>query len=301
MQPSDRQLAILFADVSGSTSLYEKLGDREALAAIDSVVVLLKFCVVAQAGHVVKTIGDEVMAAFPDADGAARASIDMQFAMAALAPIADTRLAIRIGLHFGQVLEENADYFGDCVNTAARMAGLAMGGQIMTTATTVSLLSPILRDSTRTVAALAVKGKQTEVEVCELLWRSAENLTMIAVGRKAPRFEAVLRIAHGVEEIVLDASRSSLEIGRDLGHGIALQDPMASRLHGRIERRGDKFQYVDLSSNGTYVTLETDPEIALRRDQITLRGRGTLSFGHSATEPGAELVRFASEYREKES
>jgi adenylate cyclase len=300
MQPAERQLAILFADLSGSTSLYEKLGDREALAAVDSVVALLKGCVAAQGGHVVKTIGDEVMSAFADADGAARAAIEMQLATAALAPFADTRLAIRIGFHCGLVLEENADYFGDAVNTAARMASLAMGGQIMTTAAAVAALSPAFRQSTRAVAALTVKGKQAEVEVCELLWQSSENVTMIADKRQAPRLEAVLRVAHGGTEIVLDASRPSLQIGRDVVHGIALQDRMASRLHGRIERRSDKFHYFDLSSNGTYVTLEADPETAVRRDQITLRGRGMLAFGHSAAEPGAEIVRFACEYRAKE-
>lgn len=297
MQPAQLQRAILFADVSGSTTLYERLGDREALAAVGSVVAVLKGCVAAQQGHVVKTIGDEVMSAFADASGAACAAIEMQRAIAALAPCDDTRLAIRIGFHFGPVLADNADYFGDGVNTAARMAALAMGGQIMTTAATVASLSPALRQSTRALAALAVKGKQADVEVCELLWRSGESLTMVSVSRQDPRLEAVLRVAHGGCEIVLDASRSCLQIGRETAHGIALQDRMASRLHGRIERRGSKFQYVDHSTNGTYVTLEADPEITLRRDQVTLRGWGTLAFGHSAAEPGAELVRFACEYR----
>jgi class 3 adenylate cyclase len=297
MQPTDRQLAILFADLSGSTSLYEKLGDREALAAVDSVVDLLRQCIAAQRGHVVKTIGDEVMAAFPDADSAMQAATDMQLRIAGLAPFGETRLAIRIGFHFGQVLEENADYFGDGVNTAARMAGLAKSGQIMTTTATVQALSPALRHATRAVAALAVKGKQLEVEVSEVLWQGGENVTMMAVNRQAPRVEAVLRITHGGSEFVLDSSRPSVQVGRDPSQGIPLQDRMASRLHGRIERRADKFYYVDLSTNGTFVTLEGDDETVVRRDQLTLRGRGTLSFGHSASEPDAELVRFSCEYR----
>jgi len=90
-----------------------------------------------------------------------------------------------------------------------------------------------------------------------------------------------------------------VQIGRDVVHQIPITDKMASRLHGRIERRGDKFYYVDLSTNGTYLTIEGDVETVLRRDQAMLRGRGTLSFGHSATDAGAELVTFVCEYRPK--
>jgi pSer/pThr/pTyr-binding forkhead associated (FHA) protein len=74
---------------------------------------------------------------------------------------------------------------------------------------------------------------------------------------------------------------------------------MASRLHGRIERRADRFYYADLSTNGTYVTHEDGVETVLRRDQVLLRGRGALSFGHSASAPGAEVVTFVCEVRPK--
>jgi class 3 adenylate cyclase len=299
MSSISRNLAILFADVSGSTTLYEKLGDRAALKAVETVVDLLKRTVIAYRGHVVKTIGDEVMAAFPDADTALQAASDMQTRVTALDPFGETRLAIRIGFHLGAVLEENGDYFGDAVNTAARMAGVAKGGQIITTGATVHALSPLLRESTREVAALSVKGKQFEVEVCEVLWQTGDDVTMLASKGAQASTEAVLRLTHGISEILMDASLPAVQIGRDAHHQIPIADKMASRLHGRIERRGDKFYYADLSTNGTYVMLDGDVETVLRRDQVMLRGRGTLSFGHSATEPGAELVTFVCEYRPK--
>ena len=299
MSSISRNLAILFADVSGSTTLYEKLGDRAALMAVESVVDLLKSTVDACRGRVVKTIGDEVMAAFPDADSAFRAASDMQTRVTALPALGETRLAIRIGFHAGAMLEENGDYFGDAVNTAARMAGFAKGGQIITTGATVQALSPLLRESTREVAALSVKGKQAEVEVCEVLWQSGDEVTLLASKRAQASTEAVLRLAHGIRELLMDANLATVQIGRDATHPIPIADKMASRLHGRIERRGDKFYYVDLSTNGTYLTIEGDVETVLRRDQAMLRGRGTLSFGHSATDPGAELVTFVCEYRPK--
>ena len=299
MTASARPVVILFADVSGSTTLYERLGDREALTAVESVIDLLRRSVAAYRGRLVKTIGDEVMAAFPDADSAIQAASDMQTAVAALPAFGDVRLAIRVGFHFGPALEANGDFFGDAVNTAARMAGLAKAGQIITTAATVEALSPLLRASTRDVAALAVKGKQAEVEVCEVLWQADAEVTMLAAKHVAASTEPVLRLSHGPRTLVMDSGLTTVEVGRDTHHQIPVADKMASRLHGRVERRGDKFYYVDLSTNGTYITLEGDVETVLRRDQVMLRGRGTLSFGHSAADPDAEVVTFLCETRPK--
>ncbi len=299
MTSSPRNLAVLFADVSGSTALYEKLGDRAALAAVESAIDVMRRSVEVYRGSVVKTIGDEVMAAFPDGDAALQAASDMQHRITALPPIGDVQLAIRIGFHVGEVIEENGDYFGDAVNTAARMAGFAKAGQIITTGDAVAGLSAMLREGTRKIAALSVKGKQSEVEVCEVLWQGGDDLTMLASNRSLAQVESVLRLTHGTRTLVMDDKLLTVQIGRDAIHHISINDKMASRLHGRVERRADRFYYVDLSTNGTYVTLENDVETVVRRDQVLLRGRGTLSFGHSASSPDAELVTFASEVRPK--
>jgi adenylate cyclase len=296
MAPESRQRSILFADLSGSVTLYERLGDRAGLEVIHSVIELLKACVAAQQGQVVKTIGDEVMAAFATCEAAARAAIEMQARMAALAPFGGTRLFVRIGFHEGQVLEDKADFFGDAVNTAARVAGVARGGQIMTTAATTDDLPPALRDLTRRVAPISLKGKQSDVEVCELLWQGGEDVTMMPSDRGQPLVHAVLKLFHGPRELTVDSSRGSVQIGRDTSLEIVLVDAFASRLHGRVEHRAGKFQYVDLSSNGTFVTIDADPEVVLRRESITLRGNGWIGFGHSTLDAGAEIVRFACSF-----
>ena len=105
---STRKLAVLFADVSGSTTLYEKLGDRAALAAVESVLEILKRAVASNRGRVVKTIGDEVMAVFDTADAAFQAAVDMQTHTDELPAINEVKLGIRIGFHAGPVLEERA-------------------------------------------------------------------------------------------------------------------------------------------------------------------------------------------------
>ena len=168
----------MFADIAGSTRLYDTLGDVQAKRMIDECLDVMRTASTRYGGRVVKTIGDEVMCVLPDADSTCLAATDMQLKITALPAASGVQRAIRVGFHVGAVIEENNDVFGDTVNLAARMAGLAKGNQIMTTRAAVDLLSPMLRSSTRPIASLSVKGKGDDVEVCEVLWQPSEELTM---------------------------------------------------------------------------------------------------------------------------
>src|ERR671911_119614 len=120
------EAAVLFADVSGSTKLYEAAGNAVAHAAVESCVNLMKQKTQASKGRVIKTIGDEVMSAFTCADDAADAAIEMQLAIAELPPVGNTTLGIRIGFNYGPVVEREGDVFGDAVNLAARLAAVGV-------------------------------------------------------------------------------------------------------------------------------------------------------------------------------
>src|SRR6185436_17114567 len=139
------EAAVLFADVSGSTKLYETAGDQVAHAAIEKCVNLMRDKTVQAKGRVIKTIGDEVMSAFSSADEAADAAIEMQSGIAELPPVGTTTLGIRIGFNFGPVVQRDGDVFGDAVNLAARLAAVATKGQIITARDTVMLMSPMLK------------------------------------------------------------------------------------------------------------------------------------------------------------
>ena len=69
-------------------------------------------------------------------------------------------------------------------------------------------------------------------------------------------------------------------------------DRKASRLHARIERRRDKYVLIDHSTNGTFCVVQGEREVELRREELLLRGRGRIVFGHSADEPGSDVVEF---------
>lgn len=293
----EKEMAVLFADVSGSTRLYELLGDTKAFVAINGCLDLLKRVTAQHGGQVVKTIGDEIMAVLPSADAAVQAACEMQTEVTAQPPVENIPIAIRIGLHFGPVLETDDDVFGDTVNIAARMAKIAHGCQIITSDSTISRLHPLMRASARLLDALTVKGKIEDIHVYEVVWQESEELTMM-VGRTNPPIllESAVRLVHQGQEFLVNAERSSLIIGRDEQADIVVQDRRASRIHARIERRRDKFVFIDQSSNGSYVTIRGETEIQLRREEIVLHGNGSISLGHPYAKDPSEIVEFYCVY-----
>jgi class 3 adenylate cyclase len=292
---NQRDVCIVFADIAGSTRLYETLGDADALRAIERCLTGMSRVTRANRGRVVKTIGDEVMAVFDSAAQGMQAASDMQQSVGELPPPAPgVKLAVRTGFHFGPALMENDDVFGDTVNVAARMAQLAKAGQIVTTAETVAALPEFMRGFCRAIDILPLKGKAGTVSVCEVIWQEGAELTMVS-----PSLAAVapvggrLVLRHAGVALELGPARPTVTLGRDPGSDVVIHDPRASRLHARIELRRDKFVLVDVSSNGTYVGIEGEPELALKREEMILRGHGRIAFGHAWNPDLPEVLEFA--------
>jgi len=287
-------LAVLFADVVGSTRLYDTFGDVTAKQMIDECLSVLRGVVLQYGGRVIKTIGDEIMCVLPSADSGCLAATDMHHKILALPVVSQVKRSVRIGFHFGPVIEENNDVFGDTVNVAARMAGLAKGMQIITTGATVACMSNMLQLSTRNIAALSVKGKGDDVNVSEVIWQGGEELTMSTSSLAFTNKLVTLRLEHGGHDRawVLDQAHASVVLGRDAQCDVVIADRNASRQHARIECRRDKFFLIDQSTNGTFVVMANEAEVLLRREEIMLRGSGRIGFGHSVMVPEAEFVTF---------
>ncbi|MBI3043200.1 MAG: adenylate/guanylate cyclase domain-containing protein [Betaproteobacteria bacterium] len=294
MPEQKTRMAVLFADVSDSTRLYEALGDTAAFGNVRQVIGLLKGITEAFGGRVVKTIGDGLMCAFPEADAAAQAAGEMQKQIAQRPPLeSGKKLTIRVGFHYGPVIQDGEDVFGDSVNVAARMAGLALSAQALTDADTVAALSAPLRESTRQINALPVKGKAEEVLVHELMWQVSSDRTVIP-GRSEP-----VSVPGGGPRIKLThlgkqtTFKDTIYFGREAaGNHVVVADPMASRRHAKIELRAGKFVLVDQSSNGTYVIVGNAAEIRLKREEMILYSSGKFAFGHSTVDAGAEVIAF---------
>jgi class 3 adenylate cyclase len=131
-------LTFLFTDLKGSTELYERIGDLAAYDIVKAHFRILHEVVASEAGAVVKTIGDAVMATFPTPDGAVAAALRMREAVHEL----DPGLTLKIGIHEGPclavMLNERQDYFGQTVNIASRVQNLCMSRSIYATGPVVA-------------------------------------------------------------------------------------------------------------------------------------------------------------------
>src|SRR5947207_2972429 len=136
-------LTFLFTDLKGSTELYDRVGDLVAFDLVRAHFRVVNEIVAAEAGAVVKTIGDAVMATFPTPDRAVSAALRMREAMRGLNDERSREdLLLKIGIHEGPclavVLNDRQDYFGTTVNIAARVQGLADSRTILATRSVVT-------------------------------------------------------------------------------------------------------------------------------------------------------------------
>lgn len=285
--------AILFADVAGSTRLYEKIGDRAAREAIGQLLARMTGVAERYSGILVKTIGDEILCRFPTAERAVSAAIAMQEEITADNSSA-VKLQMRMGLQWGPVILENGDVFGDAVNVAARMSAIARAGQIITTRDTVSSLPEAMAAKTRLFDTTQVKGKQDSMVIYEILWEEEANATVfVASTGSGLRQEqpATLTVRYQDQAHTLKQG-SSAGIGRAETCEIMVGSPLASRLHARIESRRGKFVFIDQSTNGSYVKTEDGNVVYLRREELPLWGSGQISLGEDFKDDAQHFLHF---------
>jgi len=297
----DIELAILFADVVGSTRIYEVMGDVRARDMVLTCVDIMRSATERHHGTVIKTIGDEVMATFPTPNDAVNSGSQMQHDIRARADlrVEGQPIAIRIGCHFGPVVLENRDIFGAAVHTANRMTSQAKAGQIMITRAMVDGLAPEWRSAVRQTDVATLKGKTSEDELYEVLWQKEDATSMLpalalgAVAREHRPKRLRLRV-HG-QEILIDDSRTNVVIGRAEESDIIIKGNLISRLHARIELSRNKFMLVDQSTNGTFVTSGNGEEAFVRRDSMQLKGEGMIGLGRTPESGSQQTLRFACE------
>ncbi|MEZ5965832.1 MAG: adenylate/guanylate cyclase domain-containing protein [Planctomycetota bacterium] len=270
-----RVVGLLMADVVGSTTLYESIGDAAARPLVQSCMDLLIAQVVRHGGRVVKTMGDGVLCTFPSAEQAARAACAMSDAVATHA------LAVRIAVHFGEVIEHNDDVFGDAVNTLSRIAGLATPGELLLSRATFERLADLAPWRPRPLPPVPVKGKREPLELVALL-RPVEGRPLLrsTVGGGGG-LAAVVRsmvLSYGHTELPVDAEHP-VDLGRDPSNTIVVDSVFASRLHARVFCEGELVILQDRSSNGTWVATDGQEPVQILRRQTPLYGCGRIFVG----------------------
>jgi adenylate cyclase len=298
-EKNDRR-AILFADVCESTSIYEKIGDTKALALINALFKALDKEVNGNGGVIVKTLGDGMVCEFREPDAAFRAACGMQEATGRVDAKDKGGLKIKIGYNFGPVVLKDRDVFGDTVNVCARLVSLANPQQVLTTRQTVDSLSEELRGRCRELYATKVRGRQVEVKVCEVLWRSDPDKTRVDnFSDTSPKanWSYILKLTLAGETFTVEDTATA-RIGRDASNEIVVNTENASRLHARIFTRDGHFVLADQSTNGTFLMVDgTTREVRLRRSEAVLGERGWIGVGKTAANHGDHVLRYRLERR----
>jgi len=284
VQEPPREAAVIFAELVDAAS-------QDAIGACHDE--LEKAALPTQA-RVLKRIGPRLMLLAESADVAARAAVAMQVAAARFPAAAGGKPGVGIGFHFGRVIQNEADVFGDTVNLAARLVEKAARGQILLIADTAERVGSLYRRSIRRLVSVQLKGIDQELGLCEVVWRADEPATFYPFNADAePAARVKLKLRYRGTKLVLKRIVEAVSIGRDAACKVVIKDEHASRHHCTIQRRRDRFVLVDKSTNGTFVTFEGEQELALRRDEITLRKTGWICFGQPRSAAGEDVMEFA--------
>jgi len=298
----EKKLAILFADVVGSTQIYEVLGDERARETVQQCLRVMKQATEHYGGTVIKTMGDEVMSTFPSADDALNAANQMQqrITNTIRIDVDDSHVSIRIGCHFGPVVAEDRDIFGAAVHTANRMTSQAKAGQIITTSALVEQLTPQWKALVRQIDVATPKGQSDEMAVFEVLWQPEEATNMlpsIDPAARPPATAVRLRLRFRGEELVVgENGKATITMGRADENDVVIKGNLISRVHARIDVARNRFVLVDESTNGTFIQQDAGEELYVRRDSTVLAGSGVISMGRVA----ARGTALAIEYRVEE-
>lgn len=294
MTASHQELAIVFADIAGSSTLYKRLGNRDAKRAIDGALSMMISATRENGGTLIKTIGDEIMARFDRPELACQAAQVMQREARA------SGLALRIGVAYGPALLEGGDVFGDTVNDAAFVVGVARANQVLLTDALVRQLNENLRGDCQAFDWVAVKGEQERSLIYRLAWESPTQ------SQSATRVLSIQDIAEAVEQqkLILSQGETSWDlgpeqtpyiIGRDKTQAhLLIHSKLASRDHCHILFRRGKFVLSDHSTNGTYVYPDEQPDVYLRREELPLLGSGAIALGQPIDQAGEQLIHYSA-------
>ncbi len=297
---SDR--TVLFADLRGSTSLFETLGNAEATSVVTHCVNALGAPVSGHGGMVVKTLGDGLMAVFEDPPSAIQGAMLMHDVLDGIASRGQERgasaglraLRLQVAVARGEVVEMAGDCYGDAVNVAARLLDHASDNETLITAEVLQDLSPDLQGRFRNLDKLVLRGRVEPVHVHVMGGRRASNdqaVTLFGDVSTVVEPEGLRLIWDDLQRVYAN-EQMPVVLGRSPQASFCVDDSRVSRSHARVDWHGGSFQLTDLSYNGTYVRFNDGEIVSLRRGSCTLHGSGAIGLGGSPTDPASACISF---------
>ncbi|MFY7855722.1 MAG: FHA domain-containing protein [Rubrivivax sp.] len=293
---------VLFADLRGSTALFETLGNAEATSVVTHCVGALARPVGDSGGRVVKTLGDGLMSVFPTPWAAAQCAAIMHDVLDAIALRGSERgastglraLRLQVALARGEVVEMGGDCYGDAVNVAARLLDHAGDNETLVTAEVLQGLPLEHRARYRSLDRLVLRGRVEPVVVHVLGGRrGGSDVPITQFGSVAVAEEPDgLRLGWMGAQRLFAVQQMPVVLGRSPQASYCVDDSRVSRSHARIDWHSGNFQLTDLSYNGTYVRFNDGEIVSLRRGSCILHGSGSIGLGGSPSDPTSACVQF---------
>ena len=297
-------VTVVFADLTGSTGVFESLGNARATQAITRLTQWIGKVCAAHDGRVVKYLGDGVLVIFSDNEAAVRAVIELQ--RLHQQRVGDwpesMKMGLQIGLARGEIVEQAGDCFGDAVNLASRLSDLSGREQILATTGVIEQLGEASQVHSRCLGSLEIRGRTESCVVHRIEWQAeiqSDLLTVraaLALGTDDPRAASTQpRIELSWLDAHTEFTQNQLPVflGRDAEAQFVVEDPRVSRRHANIEYRAGNFYVEDVSSYGTWVRFsDTKAVIALRRQECVLMADGEIALGAPFEDFTVPTVRF---------
>ena len=296
-----RELTVLFADLRGSTGLYETLGNAEASTVVTHAVSQIGRAVDECGGTLIKTLGDGLMAVFASPRDAVKSAARMHDFLEKVVSRGKRQsspgmrgLRMQVALARGEVVEMGGDCFGDAVNVAARLLDHASDNETLITDEVLAGLPSQLKNRFRSLDLIAVRGRAEPVHVHVLDKPSVGDQLATQFGEVVPSAEPDgIRLIWLDLDRVFDSDSMPVVLGRSVQATYCITDGRVSRSHARIEWHGGSFSITDLSYNGTFVRFGADGEIvSLKRGGCMLHGSGAIGLGSPPSELASPTVRF---------
>lgn len=298
------QLTVVFADLTGSTRVFEALGNAKATQAITKLTYWISSVCEAHSGHGIKFLGDGVLILFRESRDAVEAVVELQqiHQKRILSWPEPLKMALQIGIARGDIVEQDSDYYGDAVNVASRLSDLSGPEQILVSDTVMQQLPDSTLVRSRCMGALSLRGRVEQCVVHRIEWQAeimSEVFTVPAVlsphvvAKKAPT-PSLITLSWLDVNADFEANHLPLYLGRGEGATFVVQDPRVSRQHARIEVRDGRFYIEDTSSYGTWVRFsEGGGIIALRREECVLLQAGEIALGATFDDFSVPTVSFS--------
>lgn len=299
------QATVVFTDLHGSTAVFEALGNAAATERVTKITSWIGAQCESHGGRVVKTLGDGVLALFPNGKAAVKAVVELQrdHLKSGYQIGSGPAMPIRVGIASGEVEMVGGDCYGDAVNVASRLCDLCGPSQIWANAPSLKDAEESKGVTFRILGPINVRGRAEAVTVYQIEWREEENTDFLTMqGEVDPSLASSKGDALGREVELRWMGTSTrfksfelpIHIGRVKGIEFIVNDPRVSRTHARLDWRNGSVMLVDVSSYGSWVRFggDSSTEVQLRRQECVLHGQGEIALGAPFADPTTPKVEF---------